>query len=256
MLVKKIISIINDIPILNPRRIIFTGGEPLLRNDLLDLATEVTRINKKIVLGLTTNGILININNSQQLVRLFDEIRISIDGPRDINDFQRGPNSFENAMHALKCIINAGGNPSAFITATSINIVHLKVFMKYLINQGICKIHISPVKIVGRAKDETLLCDFKVLKNIVQEFYFEQFGLQIKSRGEESCNCGVGNYISINPDGSVYPCHVLSYPELCIGNLRNESLHSIDYFSANNIKYIDYKDVEILKKFLKEVIVL
>ncbi len=23
-----------------------------------------------------------------------------------------------------------------------------------------------------------------------------------------------------------------------------------DYFSANNIKYIDYKDVEILKKFL------
>ena len=25
-----------------------------------------------------------------------------------------------------------------------------------------------------------------------------------------------------------------------------------DYFSANNIKYIDYKDIEILKKFLKE----
>ena len=24
-----------------------------------------------------------------------------------------------------------------------------------------------------------------------------------------------------------------------------------DYFSANNIKYIDYKDTEILKKFLK-----
>ncbi|MFA5937286.1 MAG: 30S ribosomal protein S18 [Candidatus Paceibacterota bacterium] len=23
-----------------------------------------------------------------------------------------------------------------------------------------------------------------------------------------------------------------------------------DYFSANNIKYIDYKDIEILKKFL------
>ncbi len=23
-----------------------------------------------------------------------------------------------------------------------------------------------------------------------------------------------------------------------------------DYFSANNIKYVDYKDVEILKKFL------
>ena len=24
-----------------------------------------------------------------------------------------------------------------------------------------------------------------------------------------------------------------------------------DYFSANNIKYIDYKDIEILKKFLR-----
>lgn len=25
-----------------------------------------------------------------------------------------------------------------------------------------------------------------------------------------------------------------------------------DYFSANNIKYIDYKDVEILKRFLNQ----
>ena len=25
-----------------------------------------------------------------------------------------------------------------------------------------------------------------------------------------------------------------------------------DYFSANNIKYIDYKDIEILKKFLNQ----
>ncbi len=38
-------------------------------------------------------------------------------------------------------------------------------------------------------------------------------------------------------------------------DLYNRSAHyksamKQDYFSANNIKYIDYKDVEILKKFL------
>lgn len=242
---KEIVNVINDLPLSNTKRIVFTGGEPLLRDDIFDLAKRIRIVDEKVIIGITTNGILINKHNSRELVRLFDEIRISIDGPRYINDLQRGNYSFNKAIKALKNIIKAGGNPSAFITATSKNIGHLKDFMKYLLSQGICKIHISPVKLVGRARDETLLCNKEELQNIVEEFYFEQFGIRIESNVNELFNCGVGKYISINPDGSVFPCHVLSFPELCIGNVKNEQLHLILEKSEimKNLRNLNFEEI-------------
>jgi radical SAM protein with 4Fe4S-binding SPASM domain len=219
--------IINELPLFNPKRIVFTGGEPLLRNDIIELATSIKHVSKDIILGISTNGFLITQSIAFKLVSLFDEIRISIDGPREINDSQRGQDSFDKAMKAFKFIIEAGGNPSAFITVSIANIFHLKEFMKYLLSNSINKIHISPLKNIGRAKDKKLSCKLVELKKEVEQFYFEQFGLKMEHGTSESLNCGVGKYISINSDGSVYPCHILSTPEFCIGNIKNERLSDI-----------------------------
>jgi radical SAM protein with 4Fe4S-binding SPASM domain len=65
------------------------------------------------------------------------------------------------------------------------------------------------------------------------EVWQETFGLQIQiqRRAEEKLNCGIGRFFSINPDGSVYPCHVLSFPEFYLGNVRNDALFSIYHSS-------------------------
>ena len=224
--------IIDDLPSLSPCRIIFTGGEPLLVEDVIKIGERIKETNNKIIIGITTNGSLITEKLATDLVRVFDEIRISIDGPQEINDVLRGYHTFDYAMLAFKKVIEAGGNPSAFITATTYNVSHLKVFMKFLLSRGISKIHISPVKLIGKAQNKNIQCDIEELKETVEEFYFEQFGLKLKQIDHESFNCGLGKFISINPDGSVYPCHVLSFPELCIGNVKNENLSSIFYNST------------------------
>jgi radical SAM protein with 4Fe4S-binding SPASM domain len=241
----EVIELINDLPLLNPRRITFTGGESLLREDVFELAGKIRHINSDIVTGITTNGTLINNSNAKELVYLFDEIRISIDGPREINDMLRGQNSFDQAIRAFDLIINAGGNPSAFITATTLNICHLKSFMKFMLSNGICKIHISLLKNVGRAKYGNLMCDIMEVNKIVNGFFFEKFGLNMNSIREDSSNCGVGKYISINPDGSVYPCHILSFPEFCIGNIKNEKLSSIFFNSSlmNKLRTLHFNEI-------------
>lgn len=238
-------NIFSDLPSLNPRRIIFTGGEPLLRKDIFDLAKTIKNIDEKIVLGITTNGILINQQNAKNLVQLFDEIRISIDGPKEINDVLRGKFSYEKAMQSFGYILAIDGNPSAFITVTAVNVTHLKDFMKFLLSNGVCKIHISPLKNIGRATNKNLLCNLEETKSIIEEFWYEQFGFKMISEGLKSFNCGVGKYISIHPDGSVYPCHVFAFPEFCIGNVKNESLSSIFHNSLllNTLRNLRFDEI-------------
>ena len=224
---EEILLVFRDIHLLNPRRVIITGGEPLLRKDIIKLAQTFKNIGNKIELCIITNGTLINKENAEDLVKNFDEIRISIDGFKEINDAIRGKGTFEKTMDAFKCVLAAGGNPAAFITATSSNLLHLKDFMRFLLVNGIHKIHVSPLKIVGRAKGDKMLCDTEEVKQIVDKFWCETFGLKLKSKSEEAFNCGVGKFLTINPDGSVYPCHVLAFPEFCMGNVRKQRLNLI-----------------------------
>jgi sulfatase maturation enzyme AslB (radical SAM superfamily) len=136
----------------------------------------------------------------------------------------RGKGSFEKAMTAFRYVLNAGGDPVAFITVTSLNLPYLKDFMHFLLRNGILKIHLSPLKLAGRANADKMLCDVEEVKRITGEFWYETFGLRLKRERKEGFNCGVGKFLTVYPDGSVYPCHLLAFPEFCIGNVKKQRL--------------------------------
>ena len=249
------LSILEYAFLLNPKRLVFTGGEPLLRKDILKLAKLLKNVRNKIQLCITTNGTLINEENEEDLVETFDEIRISIDGFKEINDAMRGKGSFEKVMKAFRYILNAGGDPVAFVTVTSLNLSYLKEFMHFLLRNGIFKIHISPLKIAGRAEDDKMLCDFEEIKRIVDEFWYETFGHRLKSESKDAFNCGVGKFLTVDPDGSVYPCHVLAFPEFCIGNVRKQSLYSIyhDSILMNKLRKLHFSEIAQCADCFKEL---
>jgi len=60
------------------RAILFTGGEPLLRKDLLTLIKFAK--SKKLLVFLATNGTLIDENFTKNFAGIVDEINISLDG--------------------------------------------------------------------------------------------------------------------------------------------------------------------------------
>lgn len=108
----------------------------------------------------------------------------------------------------------------------------MKEFMRFLLRNRIVKLHLSPLKLAGRAMGRKISTECEKIKRSVAEFWQETFRLQMQSGNEEKLNCSIGRFFSINPHGSVYPCHVLSFPEFYLGNVRDDSLFSIFHGSS------------------------
>jgi radical SAM protein with 4Fe4S-binding SPASM domain len=247
--------VLRDASLLNPKRIIFTGGEPLLRNDILLLAQSLKNAGNDIKLCLTTNGTLITEENASDLVHNFHEIRISIDGFEEVNEKLRGKGTFERAMNAFRWVLKAGGDPVAFITVTSLNLPHLKDFMHFMLRNGILKIHVSPLKLAGRARDHKIVCNPEEVKRTVEEFWYETFGLHLKHETKDNFNCGVGKFLTVYPEGSVYPCHLLASKEFCIGNVREKQLYSIYNQSKlmNKLRNLNFKEISQCSECFKDL---
>ncbi len=94
-------KIIDQIVDLKIDHLVFSGGEPLLREDIFDLVNYAVNKNIKIV-GLITNGLLINEEAAKRLINIgANQITISIDGLEETNDFMRGKGSFQKAIQAV-----------------------------------------------------------------------------------------------------------------------------------------------------------
>ncbi|MET1123895.1 MAG: radical SAM protein [Archaeoglobaceae archaeon] len=79
--------------------ILFSGGEPLLRDDVFEIAAYAKRKGIKCV--LSTNGTLINEDNFEELA-VFDYVGVSLDGVGAANDSFRGVRgAFERALKGL-----------------------------------------------------------------------------------------------------------------------------------------------------------
>lgn len=77
------------------------GGEPLLREDALDIIDSVTK--SGLNCALITNGTLLNKEIARRLCanRLYS-ISFSLDGLKDYNDYMRGEGTFKKTVEAIK----------------------------------------------------------------------------------------------------------------------------------------------------------
>ncbi len=100
------------------RFVIFSGGEPLIRKDIFDIADVMKKAG--IMTYLSTNGMYINEKNSKQIVNRFDYIGVSIDGVEETHDYFRAQKgSYKKAIEGIKHIQDAGGNAGIRFTLTN-----------------------------------------------------------------------------------------------------------------------------------------
>jgi len=230
-------SLFRDVVLLRPQKLTFTGGEPLLRSDLFDIAQLFRSIDvdKQTNLCLISNGTLVTRENAIRIARAFDEIRISIDGPEDINDRLRGKGSYHKAMTAIQQLLEAGIHPSVSITVTVDNSSCLPSFLSFLLEEiFITDFHLTPFRPVGRgAQHPELAYPWNEARSLILQFWQKHFGTpSLLKKADDytlrNCGtCGVGTYLNIHPNGDVYPCHVLSVTEFLLGNVKRSSLLDI-----------------------------
>ena len=129
-----------------------TGGEPFLREDLLEVMKFAK--SKGMRTGIASNGMLIDHNKALEIKRAdVNYIQISIDGPEEIhNNIRKNNESFSKAIGAIKELI-AVGIPEVRVatTVTKENIKHLYSIKKILIDLNVETWRLVTIMPIGRA---------------------------------------------------------------------------------------------------------
>jgi radical SAM protein with 4Fe4S-binding SPASM domain len=133
--------------------LIFSGGEPLTRHDIYDIAGRCKELG--IVTYLSTNGLYVKKSNAEKILDTFNYIGISIDGSEKVHDAFRGlEGSFVASMKAVD-LLNSYGKTKVGIrfTITKDTYDDLAFIFDLAEKHNIPKVYISHLVYSGRGLD-------------------------------------------------------------------------------------------------------
>ena len=262
-------KLLDEIVLIGNPIIILTGGEPLLRKDIFDIADYGTKKNLKMVMA--PNGTMITKENAYKMKESgIKRISISIDGAtkEKHDDFRGVKGAYDGALNGIKIARKAGIEFQINTTITKTNLQEIPKILSLAESLGAVAHHIFLLVPTGRGKyivDETINAKeyektlnwfyeqrkktklqlkatcaphyYRILRQRAtregKEVNFKSFGLDAVTRG---CLAGVG-FCFISHTGIVQPCGFL---DLECGNIRNKSFDKIWQNSKNFIKLRDY----------------
>lgn len=132
--------------------IIFSGGEPLTREDLFEIADFCKK--NSIITYLSSNGLYFTKGNVQKIVNTFNYVGISIDGDEPTHDYFRGlKGAFKETLKAVKIANATGAKVGIRFTITKDTINSLEYIFDLAEKENIPKIYISHLVYSGRGLD-------------------------------------------------------------------------------------------------------
>lgn len=226
-----------------PRQVSFTGGEPLLRDDLERLVREVVRLG--FPTNLITNGRRLDAGRAAALVaagcRLFEIPLLAPDAAA--HDALAGADgAFEGAVRAIGAVRRAGGRAVAAFVATRRNIGQAADVARLALAlgaDGLMFLRFNPGG-AGVSRSEDLLPDPEQIVQALRALraQHQAGGLPVsvsvplppcvvaprETEGLGIGFCGAGTdrtYVALAPNGDVRPCN---HSPTVLGNLRESSL--------------------------------
>jgi heme b synthase len=134
--------------------IILTGGEPLLRPDIFDIASYGTKKGLRMVMA--TNGTLVDEPITKKMVASgIQRVSISIDGKdaKSHDEFRAEPGAFTGAMRGIETLKSAGMEFQINTTITNANLHQIKDIHKFVLKSGAAAHHIFLLVPTGRGRN-------------------------------------------------------------------------------------------------------
>ncbi len=147
-------QLLDEIAAVGKPVIILTGGEPLLRPDICEIAAYGD--GKGLRMVLATNGTLMTEEVAENLIRAgIKRVSVSIDGPdAESHDAFRGvPGAFTGAMAGIEAMKRAGLEFQINTTITKANLSRIREIHDMAHNIGAAAHHIFLLVPTGRAKE-------------------------------------------------------------------------------------------------------
>ncbi|MBF0336439.1 MAG: radical SAM protein [Nitrospirae bacterium] len=131
------------------RCVILSGGEPLLRDDIFDIARELKGAG--IMTALSTNGLLINEGLKDEITQCFDYVGVSIDGLPQVHDSFRGlSGAYGRSIDALRMCMDWGLDVGLRFTLSQATYGSLEHIFDIVERQQFPKLYISHLVYSGR----------------------------------------------------------------------------------------------------------
>lgn len=146
-------TLITDLAKFGAPVILFSGGEPLVRRDLPELAAFAVESGMRAV--ISTNGTLITSTTAHTLKKIgLSYVGISLDGMEEINDRFRGVRgAFKSALSGIENCQEAGIKVGLRFTINKINVTEIPKLFQLLEDMNIPRICFYHLVYAGRGTD-------------------------------------------------------------------------------------------------------
>ena len=236
--------VIDELSYLNNKlMLVLSGGEPMLREDLIDIVEYASQAGFIVVLG--SNGTLLT---AERLKVLRDAglkgVGISIDSsvPAYHDAFRGLKGAWELSLNALRAARSVGLETQLDVTLTDRNWPEIDSIIELGADLGVRAVNFFFLICTGRAMRTDISTDNydSALRSISERFSRER-RLMVRARcaphvyrmlhqdgypmpeGTRGCLAG-RSYLRIDPEGNITPC---PYMPLTVGNVKEKSLASI-----------------------------
>ncbi len=243
------LKFLDDVASFSRAIIILTGGEPLLRDDIFDIAKYGDKLGLRMTMA--TNGTLLTRELVEKMLDAnIQRVSISIDGAtaESHDAFRKVEGSFEKSLRGIRMLKEAGLPFQINTTITKVNLNELPAVQKLAESLGAVAHHIFLIVPTGRGrdlKDQEIAAEeyekalhwfydqrkntklqlkatcaphyYRILRQRAREegekVTYKSHGLDAVTRG---CLGGIG-FCFISHVGDVQPC---GYLEVNCGNIR------------------------------------
>jgi len=266
------LSFIDDCGTLGVPVILFSGGEPLMREDIWELAAHAHVLGIKT--ALSSNGTLITHNITKNIRDAgIGYVGISLDGATAATHdrFRNSPGSFEQAVRAFSFCREANIRCGVRITLTRKNIHELGDLIDLAIRIGACRFCVYWLVPSGRGsnsynnlqlveqevfsaldllqqyakKTDPGVMEFLTVEGPQDAVHLLQWmehensddlpeARNLVSSMKGGCSAGV-RVANITPSGDVYPCQFAQIPEFQIGSIRERKFPELWNDSENPV---------------------
>ncbi len=239
----------------------FFGGEPLMNfevvKELVAYGREAEKAyGKNIRFTITTNGLLLDDTKADYINENMDNVILSIDGRRSVNDNMRRTVNDKGTYdiitkNYLQFVEKRKGTYYVRGTFTRENL-DFSEDVKHLADMGFRNVSVEPVvtdlSLSYALQDEdkeTILREYDRLTDLYLEyaregrkFEFFHFNVDLNQGPcvvKRVSGCGAGTeYVAVSPEGDIYPCHqFVGNPDFKLGNLNDEQFINQRYDEFN-----------------------
>lgn len=147
---QKVFEVMDDLKAFGVPVLILSGGEPLLRRDIFEVAARSKAMG--FYTGLSTNGTLIDAPLADRIAATgFDYVGISLDGVGATHDrFRRKEGAFDASLAALRLCRDRGVKVGVRFTLAQDNAADLPALLELTEREGIDKFYLSHLNYAGR----------------------------------------------------------------------------------------------------------